>query len=192
MPITIKKLDPLFKDFLKLKKLRRTGWQLRGIRDCESLADHCFGVVFLTYVLGKALKYRQFDLNRAVEMAILHELAECRVGDIPFPALEFLKEKSEAEREAMVAIFKPLGKEGKSHLELFNEFEDGKSKEAKFVRAIDKLEMLITAAEYEHIGFTSLDDFWNNPVTFAAFKPFPELSQYAETLLKKHKQRGCS
>ena len=45
-------LDKVFHDFLTLKKLRRTGWQLRGIRDGESIADHCFGVILLTHILA--------------------------------------------------------------------------------------------------------------------------------------------
>ncbi|GAB4277305.1 MAG: HD family hydrolase [Candidatus Rifleibacteriota bacterium] len=175
-------LDKVFHDFLTLKKIRRTGWQLRGIRDCESLADHCFGVVLLTYLLCDLVKA---DLNkeRAVAISIIHELGECRVGDIPYTALKYFPEKSEIETKAVADILHPLGeKVSKENLELFKEFETGNSLEARFVRAIDKLEMLITAAEYEKAGFSGLTDFWNNESTFSHLEEFPELSEYAKNL----------
>jgi putative hydrolase of HD superfamily len=186
MPKNIQDLETVFRDFLNLKKLRRTGWQLRGIRDGESLADHCFGVVFLTFILGQELQYPDLDREKATQMAIIHEIAECRVGDIPFPALEFLTGKSAAEQKATRAIFSPLKVSGDALQALFEEFEAGISCEAKFVRAIDKLDMLITALEYEHSGFTALGDFWENTITFKTFEPFPELAAYAASLRDRH------
>ena len=52
----------LLREYLTLKKIRRTGWQLRGVRDSESLADHCFGVVLLTMLLAPTYAHR-LDVN---------------------------------------------------------------------------------------------------------------------------------
>ncbi|HNS10323.1 MAG TPA: HD domain-containing protein, partial [Candidatus Ozemobacteraceae bacterium] len=87
-------------------------------------------------------------------------------------------------------ILGPLGEKITSaNLELFKEFEDGSSLEARFVKAIDKLDMLITAAEYEKTGFASLSDFWANESTFRPFVEFPELATYAEHLRRSREQR---
>ncbi len=172
-------LEPFFHDFLTLKNLRRTGWQLRGHRTGESLADHCFGVVLLTLTLADQITSHRIDRARAVTMATVHELAEARVGDIPFTALPYFPDKGQAEDRAMVDVLAPLQEPAAEYLALFREFEAGTTVEARFVRAIDKLEMLLTAREYEHTGITSLGDFWSNASTFAVFAEFPELDALA-------------
>lgn len=182
-------LDKVFHDFLTLKKIRRTGWQLRGIRDGESLADHCFGVVLLTHIMS-ALVSTKLDRQKAVSMAIVHELGECRIGDIPYTALEYFPDKLSMEKKAVSDIMQPLGVElQKETLELFKEFEASNTVEARFVKAIDKLDMMITAAEYEKAGYSGLKDFWKNGSTFKAFAEFDELAKYAQYLKDTRKQR---
>lgn len=190
MKIESSQLDKVFHDFLTLKKLRRTGWQLRGIRNGESIADHCFGVVLLTHMLSGVLTSVKLNRERAVAIAIIHELGESRVGDIPYTALKYFPAKSEIEQQAVEDILTPLGPDMTSEtLELFNEFEAGSSAEARFVRAIDKLDMLITAAEYEKTGFAGLSDFWHNNSTFKPLEEFPELAKYAEHLRLNRENR---
>ncbi len=189
MNLECSNLDKVFHDFLTLKKIRRTGWQLRGIRNGESLADHCFGVTLLTFMLADVVQ-AGINRDRAVAIAIVHELGECRVGDIPYTALKYFPDKSKIETEAVEDILGPLGEKITSaNLELFKEFEDGSSLEARFVKAIDKLDMLITAAEYEKTGFASLSDFWANESTFRPFAEFPELATYAEPLRRNRERR---
>lgn len=184
-------LNKVFHDFLTLKKIRRTGWQLRGIRDGESLADHCFGVVLLTHLLCPIVSAK-LDADRAVRIAIVHELGESRVGDIPYTALKYFPDKSKIETQAVEDILSPLGEKiTDENLELFSDFETGKSIEARFVKAIDKLEMLITAAEYEKAGYHGLKDFWENESTFSVMKEFPQLNEYA-LYLKEQRQNRIS
>lgn len=189
MAIDNEKLDGVLRDFLTLKKLRRTGWQLRGIRDGESIADHCFGVVYLTHFLS-SLVSAKLDRSKAVSIAIVHEIGETRVGDIPYVTLKYFRTKDAMETMAIGDVLEPLGKEvSEESLKLFREFEDGTTIEGRFVKAIDKLDMLVTAAEYEKAGFSGLKDFWDNKFTFKAFEEFPELASYADYLLKKRSQR---
>ena len=189
MTIINNDLDKVIRDFLTLKKIRRTGWQLRGIRDGESIADHCFGVVFLTHFLSPIVN-ANIDRNKAVSIAIVHEIGETRVGDIPYVALKYFQNKDIIETEAIEDVLTPLGKEiTKESLDLFKEFEEGTSIEGRFVKAIDKLEMLTTAAEYEKAGFSGLKDFWDNKFTFKAFEEFPELASYANFLLENREKR---
>lgn len=189
MAIDNEKLDGVLRDFLTLKKLRRTGWQLRGIRDGESIADHCFGVVYLTHFLS-SLVSAKLDRSKAVSIAIVHEIGETRVGDIPYVTLKYFQAKDAMETMAIGDVLEPLGKEvSEESLKLFREFEDGTTIEGRFVKAIDKLDMLVTAAEYEKAGFSGLKDFWDNKFTFKAFEEFPELASYADYLLKKRSQR---
>ena len=189
MTIKNDELDKVLRDFLTLKKLRRTGWQLRGIREGESIADHCFGVVFLTHFLS-SLVSADIDRSKAVSIAIVHEIGETRVGDIPYVSLKYFQNKDEMETEAIEDVLSSLGKNiTEESLGLFREFEEGSSIEGRFVKAIDKLEMLVTAAEYEKAGYSGLKDFWDNKFTFKAFEEFPELASFAEYLLEKRSER---
>ncbi len=189
MSIENNNLDKVMRDFLTLKKIRRTGWQLRGIKECESIADHCFGVVFLTFYLAPLVKVK-LNREKAVSIAIVHEIGETRVGDIPYVALKYFENKDAMETQAIEDVLSPLGnKVASESLELFREFEDGSTIEGRFVKAIDKLEMLVTAAEYEKAGFSGLKDFWDNKFTFKTFEEFPELASYADFLLKNRSKR---
>lgn len=189
MSIKNEELDKVLRDFLTLKKIRRTGWQLRGIREGESIADHCFGVVFLTHFLVPLVNAK-LDRNKAVSIAIVHEIGETRVGDIPYVALKYFQNKDEMETMAINDVLSPLGENiTEESLRLFREFEDGTSLEGRFVKAIDKLEMLVTAAEYEKAGYSGLKDFWDNKFTFKTFEEFPELASFADYLLKKRSER---
>jgi putative hydrolase of HD superfamily len=191
LELTLKnsELDKVFRDFLTLKKLRRTGWQLRGIRDGESLADHCFGVVLLTYILANEISVK-IDKEKALAMAVIHELGETRIGDIPYTTLKYFPNKSQMETEAVADVLAPLSEKTRSKtLALFTEFEGASTVEARFVKAIDKLDMLITAAEYEKAGFSGLTDFWENQSTFRALEEFEELASYAKFLRDRRKQR---
>ena len=153
MNIKNEELDKVFRDFLTLKKLRRTGWQLRGIREGESIADHCFGVVFLTHFLS-SLVSAKINRSKAVSIAVVHEIGETRVGDIPYVTLKYFQNKDEMETMAIEDVLSPMGNDiTKESLSLFREFEEGSTIEGRFVKAIDKLEMLITAAEYEKAGY---------------------------------------
>ncbi len=189
MKLKCAELDKVFHDFLTLKKIRRTGWQLRGIRNGESIADHCFGVTLLTYMLAGSVS-TPVNRDHAVAISIIHELGECRVGDIPYTALKYFPDKGKIELEAVEDILGPLGEKLTAEsLLLFKEFEDGSSVEARFVKAIDKLDMLITAAEYEKTGFAGLSDFWHNNSTFKPLEEFPELAAYAEHLRTNRDRR---
>ena len=70
-----------------LKNLPRTGWRFRGIKDAESIADHCYRVSLLSMILADVLTEQDvpLDVEKVMRLALLHEIAEARVGDLPFP-----------------------------------------------------------------------------------------------------------
>jgi putative hydrolase of HD superfamily len=68
-----------------LKEVRRKGWVDRGVPDAESVADHSYRVALLAWALARA---RGLDAERAMLIALVHDLAEAEVGDeTPFDAL---------------------------------------------------------------------------------------------------------
>lgn len=133
-------------DFLRLKRVIRTGWGYYGYGPRETVASHTFGTAILTLFIVREVEKSgvKLDLLKALIMALIHEVGETRLGDLHLEARRFLGEEyvSEAEQKVAKAVLKD------DYLEaIFEEFEKGQSIEARLVRAIDKLELLIEAKE---------------------------------------------
>jgi len=172
-----------------LKNLPRTGWRLRGIRDGESIADHCHRTTTAAMILADALVERgaTLDVERVMRIAILHEVAEARVGDIPYPAQRYLPENAKDEAEAAAArdLLEPLGALGDRYYDLWDEFEQRATPESLVVRVADKLEMLVQAWEYERAGASDLDNFWKNAWNTRDFDAFPLAGELIDELRRR-------
>jgi putative hydrolase of HD superfamily len=138
-----------------LKHLYRQGWLKAGIapEQCESVAEHSFGVAVLAWLVAGEI-YPHLDQFKVLEMALLHDLAEARVGDFT-PGTITPEQKHRREREALAGILGRLGGR-EDYLALWDEYEAGESAEAKLVRQLDRLEMALQAAAYQQ-KFPDLD-----------------------------------
>ncbi|KAH8248575.1 hypothetical protein KR032_001046, partial [Drosophila birchii] len=129
-----------------LKHTKRTGWVLRDVNDCESISGHMYRMSMLTFLLDGSEGLNQI---RCMELALVHDLAESLVGDItPFCGVS-KDEKRAMEFKAMEDICKLIEPRGKRIMELFEEYEHGQSAESKFVKDLDRLDMVMQAFEYE-------------------------------------------
>ena len=138
----------------RLKRIRRSGWVLRGIPEAESVADHSYRAALLGYILAKE---RGIKAEKVMAMLLIHDLAESIVGDIVPEAEEFL-DKVRIEGEAMKKILNSLGSLGEKLYGLWNEFVCGDSEEAKLARMVDKIEMAYQAKEYLEMGYSIDED----------------------------------
>lgn len=147
-----------------LSELPRTGWLLRGIRPCESIADHTCGVALVAMLLTDRVRGAGHAVNgeRVLRLALLHDAPEARLGDVPMPA-----KTAEAAR-AFDALEERLASEllPEPYLELWREAERGDTLEARIVRASDKLQMMLKVLAYERSGRGELGEFWANPKNF--------------------------
>uniref|UniRef100_T1PDD0 5'-deoxynucleotidase HDDC2 n=1 Tax=Musca domestica TaxID=7370 RepID=T1PDD0_MUSDO len=129
-----------------LKHTKRTGWVLRDVNDCESISGHMYRMSILTFLLDGTEGLNQI---RCMELALVHDLAESLVGDItPFCGIS-KEEKKAMELKAMEDICKLIEPRGKRMMELFEEYEQGESAESRFVKDLDRLDMVMQAFEYE-------------------------------------------
>ena len=144
----------------KLKKTKRTGWVNNGISDPESIADHMYRAAIMALVSPLPLGV---DRDRCIRMALVHDLAESIVGDItPFDGIPD-NEKHSMERHAMMVLGEFLDESVAIEInQLWEEYEQGQSPEAKYVKDIDKLEMLLQASEYEIDQNKQLDSFFES------------------------------
>jgi putative hydrolase of HD superfamily len=108
------------------------GWVRAGIGTPESVADHSWGMALLAIVLCPD----DLDRERVLALAIVHDLAEVRVGDI---TPDEMPRDVKRERERIAAA--SLLREHPKLWALWEDYEQARSPEAKFVHELDKLEM---------------------------------------------------
>jgi putative hydrolase of HD superfamily len=166
-----------------LDRVPRAGWLLRGVTEPESVASHSHAVALLVQLVCDAWPGR-FDAGRAVAMALVHDCAEVATMDIPMPAGDaaFREAKSRTERSIVDSLFAGLASRAG---ELFEEFERAETPEARLVRGLDKVQMMVRAACYEREGRGSLEDFWAHGRNFedygieAVRELFVEVARFA-------------
>lgn len=153
-------LIPAYFEFVHLKHLYRQGWLARGIPEvrCESVAEHSFGVALVAMILAEA-DFPELDLQKVLRMALIHDIGEVYAGDIIPNSGIAPEEKHGREKESLQRVFEGLP-QAEEYLRLWEEFENGTSPEALFIRQIDKLEMALQASVYEHQQLGDLSDFY--------------------------------
>jgi 5'-deoxynucleotidase len=153
----------LFLELQVLDRVPRSGYVLRGVAEPESVTEHSWHVLFLVWALGSRIE--GVDVARAIEIALLHDLAELRTGDLPRVANRYFPAgaKKAAEEAAMAEILAPLPE---SALALHREYQEGATREARLVKACDKLQLMLKVTAYENWGTGALAEFWDNPENF--------------------------
>lgn len=176
---TLASIYQLQSRLLTLKLLPRTGWLQRGLRDVESIADHSYAVAALAMLVGDLQP--GLDRGRVLAIALLHDIAEALIGDLPASARRLFgaPAKHDAERRALIELFAGLPQADEYHM-LWEEYASGGSPEARLVKSLDRLEMLAQALAYERAGSRSLSEFWEGDYEWSA--EFPVVRALAEQL----------
>ena len=138
-----------FIDALPLKEERRTGWQLRGVEQPESVADHSWGTAYLCLLFADEAGV---DADSACRMAVVHDLAEARTGDVATrvarmddPAVK--EEKRVREAAAMDRLLDGVDQE--KIRASWEEYEASVSETARFVRDMNMIDLCAQAFCYE-------------------------------------------
>ncbi|BAA81372.2 conserved hypothetical protein [Aeropyrum pernix K1] len=134
-----------------LSSLSRTGWMLRGVPHqlAETVAEH----LFASAVIAGEIAWRarssglQASPEKAVAIALYHDMAESVIGDISKRA-GLSRAKREAEARAFASL--PLSEGVKN---LFREFEEASSPEARIARVAELLATLWRSCVYVRLGF---------------------------------------
>ncbi|KAJ2704505.1 HD domain-containing protein 2 [Coemansia sp. IMI 203386] len=175
-------------DFLtlvtKLKRTKRTGWVNNQISQPESISDHMHRMSIMALLLDDS----SIDKTRCVKLAIVHDLAECLVGDItPYDGVS-KEDKHQMEKQAMEKLVETLGRDnqgGREIYELWNEYEDNRTSEARVVHQLDKCEMIQQAMEYEKSDNKQLDQFFD---TTSHLFTHPQIKSWADEIQNRRKK----
>jgi len=161
-----------FIDVGKLKKKKRSGWVLREVKNPETIAEHSFRVALMGWIFAD--KKEKLNIERIIKMALIHDICEVYAGDItPYDSIlpknkkdlrklmrthprfsniekrELALEKHKKEWQALIKITSKLERKLREEiLDLWLDYEEGKTKEGRFLKQVDKVENLLQALEY--------------------------------------------
>jgi putative hydrolase of HD superfamily len=160
----------------KLKRKPRRGWELHKIKNPETTAEHIFHLAILVLILGR---FKKINLDRALQLALIHDLCEVYAPDLTSFDAKAIKEKGRLTTKELLKIKPQLGRpltiqrkkmeRIKKSLEnkamkkltaklppplkekiwrLWREYEDGLTREARFVKQADKMINFLQGIEY--------------------------------------------
>jgi putative hydrolase of HD superfamily len=144
-------LDFLF-EAASLRRTPRTGYQFLG-RGHESVAEHTFGALTVAFALGRMEP--QADLEKLLKMVLFHDLPEARTGDLNYVNKMYVQSlETEAFNDATRDL--PFTRE---LADLWAEWRDGQSLEAKLAADADQLDMMLELRRLAGHGWRQAQDW---------------------------------
>ncbi len=137
----------------KLKQIYRQTYIADGTRK-ENDAEHSWHLALMVFLLAEHTFEQKIDILRTMKMVIIHDLVEIDAGDTYcYDEAAFL-DKEERERKAATRIFNLLpADQAKEIWELWEEFEEVRTPEARFAAALDRLQPLLLNYASEGISW---------------------------------------
>ena len=129
----------------RLKRISRSGWVKVGVDSPESVADHTFRTAILCMIFSDL---EDLDGFKMIQMALLHDLPEAIIGDLtPSERTEEAVKREDAAMKQLLSLLPERLRQ--RYLKLCLEYAESKTKEAKAVQQLEKLEMALQAKDYE-------------------------------------------
>ncbi len=139
-----------------LKRVRRSGWWVLGIKDVETVAEHSFRCAVIGYVIARMEKVPPY---RVLLMTLFNDIHEARLNDLHKMSQRYI-DFQKAEDKAFKEQVSTLPKAVKSELSAMHaEYRKQNTKDSIIARDADILECLIQAKEYQEHGFKEAPKF---------------------------------
>lgn len=152
----------------------------------ESVAEHSYRLVVMAYILKDKLP--NIDMDKVLEMCIVHDFGEAITGDIP----SFLKtEKDDKdEMQEVLNLISTLPQKRHTHIkELFLEMEQMESLEAKAFKALDKMEAVIQHNESNINSWLGIEYELQQTYGIKEASEFEYLKELREQVLLETKEK---
>ncbi|MFH2090934.1 MAG: HD domain-containing protein [Pseudomonadota bacterium] len=128
-----------------LKDINRSGYAFLGSGK-ESIAEHSFMTALICFVMAKMDE--TLNIERLVTMALVHDLAEARTGDLNYVEKKY---SNPDESKAISHLIKHISF-GKDIKNLIEEFNQGRTKEAMLVNDADQISFILELKKQSDIG----------------------------------------
>ena len=130
------------KEIDKIKYIQRRTKLFNSDRN-ENDAEHSWHLAMMAIVLSQ-YSDAEIDLLKVIKMVLMHDIVEIDAGDTFIYDQNKNHDNTEEELKAAKRIFGLLPeKQAAEFIEIWKEFETGTSNEAKFAKALDRLEPLL-------------------------------------------------
>ena len=129
-----------------LKDIPRSGYHFLGAGK-ESVAEHSFSVSFIAFVMSQMEP--DVDALKLISMCLVHDLPEAKTGDLNYVQKKYV---TADENKAVEDITRNLPF-GSSLADLINEFNAGRSLEAKLAHDADQLALILDLKALSDIGY---------------------------------------
>ena len=163
----------------RLKGVTRHCYTSNGTH--EAVAGHCWRMTLMAMLLEPELP--ELDMDRVLRMCIIHDLGEAITGDIP----TFLKTDGDeaVESDALTDLVALLPDPQRGMLTaLFAEMDALKTPEARFYKALDKIEAVIQHNESDIATWMPLEYDLNRTYAIAETADFPYLKELRAAVLE--------
>lgn len=128
-----------------LAKTPRSGFFFLGSGK-QSVAEHINRVCFIGFTLSRMDK--SVDSAKVINMCLFHDVSESRISDLNYVHQKYTERK---EKEAISDLARSLPF-GSDIEEIVSEYEERQSKEAKFAKDADNIELILSLKEQADIG----------------------------------------
>lgn len=128
-------------------RFTRRQWTRFLNADFANLAEHHLRVMWIAIIIAK---HEKADINKVLKMALAHDIAESRAGDVDYISRQYVVRNEDLGFEDMV---KDTALEKELHA-LRKEYEKRESLEAKIVKDADNLDVDMELIEQKARGMT--------------------------------------
>lgn len=159
----------------------------------ENSAEHSWHLALAVLLFADYARDQNIDIARALQLALVHDLVEIEAGDTYVYDAAASATQTMREQEAAHVVFGVLpDAQGAQFRSWWDEFEDLKTPEARFVRALDRMLPLF-------LNFVTQGTAWVEhqiradqvrELNLPAMEEVPELREYCEGLIKEAEKRG--
>ncbi len=172
--------------FYELKKVYR---QNSVGKRKESSAEHTWSCLILADYFLSIMKTK-IDRLKVYELLMYHDVVEIYAGDTPIHKKEQKKSQKQRELDSLNRLKHEVPKILKTKfIDLVNEYEENKTKEAKFAKAIDKLDAQMHELDYKKDWKGWTEKLLRELIQYH-FTEFPELNKGFEGLITYAKENG--
>jgi putative hydrolase of HD superfamily len=128
-----------------LKRVKRSGWWVAGIKDPESVADHCFRCAVIGFYMAIE---EGADPYRVLAMTLFNDIHEARINDLHKMG-HFYIDFKKAENKVFHDQVASLATKTRAALnDIRGDYDRQRSRESLIARDADILECLVQAKEY--------------------------------------------
>jgi len=161
-----------------LKRVRRSGWWVLGIKDAETVAEHSFRCAVIGYVISKMEGVPPY---KAMLTCLFNDIHEARLNDLHKMSQRYI-ELNKAEDKALTEQVSALPRNIKNELSaIHKEYRKQNTKDSIIARDADILECLLQAKEYYEHGFKEAIKFTKKAPLCLKTKSAKKLWQLAKT-----------